>query len=167
VTNTGKQEVETTTTAWKEYMLSHNPHLNQYVGYDKWTNIYDRYRCNKVVYKFWWGKTMFDQAYAGAKPVIWTCYDYDDATLPTDVMTVAKYANSKRHIATTFSCVWKPAITVDTGVLNMPKWKQWIDCTKPAIEQHGLKMGIEVPGMTKNTLNWQAYGYFSFAGRRT
>ena len=159
------------------YQLNaHTWALNMFHGYQEYTAMWDRYRLNKVVVKFWWGcdqhprmpQTDATEAHDADnnRPVVYTCKDYDTLGSPPSVNNIWENSTCVRHLAKVFSVKLTPSIILESTTLRLPKWKQWIDCTKPDLLMGAIQTAIgQPPHMGRNTLFWQASGYYSFASR--
>lgn len=161
---------------WEYNLAGHSWSLGMFHGHQEYQAMWDRYRCNKVVVKFWWGCTnhprmpQTDETVqhdaSNNRPVVYTCKDYDTLGAPPSVNNIWENATCKRHLGQKFTVMLTPSIILESATLRLPKWKQWIDCTKPDLLLGGIQVAVgKPPHMGRNTLFYQATGYFSFAGR--
>lgn len=158
---------------------SYTTSLSSLNNYAEWTNVFDRFRINKVVYKYWWGHNSHPlQATASAAAnsttqicPVWTCCDYDSNNT-INYTQIVSYRNSKVHFGPTFTVAYKPAtLNAEAGSVttynNKIAWNQWVDCGYPDTSHYGHKTVIYTPAGTEDqTLYFVVYAYVTFAGQR-
>lgn len=128
-------------------------------GYTDFTNLYDMYRFNKVVWKLipkvseaalTSGATLANANLQQIHSVI----DYDDAVAPTGINQLVQYQShkmSRGHQVHTRVVVPKSQGTV-SGSSAAPKAKQWLDCDQISIPHRGIKYVIPAPAQPNTTL---------------
>ena len=87
-------------------------------GWNQYASMYDQFRVNKLVLKFWTTHNVF--AILGtastdnytSKPHFYTAIDRDDNNVVSSLNQMLKYATSRRHMGLKFSRVFVPAICV-------------------------------------------------------
>lgn len=158
---------------------SYTTSLSDLNNYSEWTNLYDRFRINKVVYRYWWGHNTHPlQANATATQnastqicPVWTCRDYDSNDTVSFNQMVS-YRNCKVHYGSRFSVAYKPAtLNAEAGTVttynNKVCWNQWVDLAYPGTSHYGHKTVIYVPAGTEDqTLYFIVYAYVTFKGQR-
>lgn len=118
----------------------------------EFTNLFDSYRIDYVVFKFYMTVTPDAQTGSTASyPRMWWHIDYDDAASPSnldelkqDRRTRCAILDPKRPIVVK----WKPSVlqlVFNTPVQSTfaPKWKQFIDCAFNATPHYGIKYAID------------------------
>lgn len=175
--NPGSWEVSNTGGTDTIYKLNgYSWSLNMFHGYEEYTAMWDRYRLNKIVVKFWWGCDSHPRMPQtdptpthdadNNRPYVFTCKDYDTIGSPPSVNNIWENSTCVRHLAKVFSVKLTPSIILESATLRLPKWKQWIDCVKPDLLMGSIQSAIaQPPHMGRNTLFFQSTGYFSFASR--
>lgn len=114
------------------------------------TNLYDRYRLNKVVFEFKWSLTYSADLSNSAMvpdnkllnpPIMYIFNDCDDVVAPT-YTEILERANVKKFCLNPnriYRSSMIPSILVDG---QMPKWKQWIDMADSNKIHLGQKIGL-------------------------
>jgi len=128
-------------------------------GSTDFTNLYDMYRFNKVVWKLIpkvseallnAGGTLSNANLQQIHSVI----DYDDNTAPTSINQLVQYQSHKLtrgHQMHTRVVVPKCQMTV-SGASAAPKAKQWLDCDQNSLAHRGLKFIIPAPATPGTTV---------------
>lgn len=163
-------QVTGTTDVKKHYSFN----LSMLQNSSDFTNLFDAYRINKIVYKI---LPSHNVALPGSVPVyppqVITVIDYNDVNPPaTPSFTVAELLEYQTHrIHRGFAKIsrkFTPAIAMGvssagTIVAGVQKFKQWLDVATPAVAHGSLKVLFDTqPGNTAS-YNFTVYRdvYFS------
>lgn len=122
------------------------------------TNLYDQYRFNKVVFKLI-PKISESSINPGAitnanLQQIHSVIDHDDNTAPTGINQLVQYQTHKMtrgHQVHTRVLIPKCQATV-SGASAAPKAKQWLDCDQNSLAHRGLKFIVPAPATPGTTL---------------
>lgn len=142
------------------------------------TNLFDAYRINKIVYKIYpshnvaaasnTGSTAYNQP-----PQVVTAVDYNDVNAqPAPSFTVAELLEYKTHrLHRGFGKIsrkFTPAVAVGVSsagalVAGVQKFKQWIDVATPAVSHGSLKVIFDTQTSNTFVYNYTVYRdvYFS------
>lgn len=141
--------------------------LQNLPNFTDFTNLYDMYRINKVVYKIipkYTQQTI--TALTNNVQQIHSVLDYDDITAPGTISDLTQYQNHKMTRGNQIHTrVIVPKVLNTTAGLNTaPKSYQWLDCDNTGIVHRGLKLYIPAPGSAGLTLSYdvEATFYVSF-----
>lgn len=155
-----------------------NPSDAAKYGWNQYSAMYDQFRVNKLVLKFWTVHNTFPIAGTAttdsytSKPHFYTAIDRDDNLTITSLNQILKYGTSRRHMGTRFSRVFVPAICAhlvdNTGfVYNQLMFKKWVDCATATPDFGFIKtLTVMETGQAQLTLKYQWTVYVSFRGRR-
>lgn len=154
------------------------PDLGAFYNNVAYSSLFDRYRINKIWFRFWWDHTVWDPAIGAAtdnqktaRPIVYTCKDYDDDAVSTGLDSVCNYRNMKVYSGSSFKFGFKPSVLMDVdshgSTVHTPKWKVWLDLANRTIPHYCLKLAIFQPvNMIQQVLRYQMCASVSFAGRR-
>lgn len=140
---------------------SYNFKLSDLPNYTEFSALFDFYRIDKVIVKFFpqvtvgnLGNNLTSTSVLSKVPRIVSVIDYDDSTALTNLNDAYQYQNMKQGLMTrqhnrvitpkVSTTVYKTAITSGYSV---PKTGMWIDCTDADVPHYGLKIGIEQSGI--------------------
>lgn len=129
-------------------------------GYTDFTNLYDMYRFNKVVFKLI--PKITEAALLGGSATlananlqqIHSAIDYDDNSAPTNINQLVQYQTHKMTRGNqihTRILVPKCQTTV-SGASAAPKAKQWLDCDQTSLSHRGIKFIIPSPSQPSTTV---------------
>lgn len=137
------------------------------------TNLFDAYRINKVVYRILPSHNVSTGATGNWPPNVITVVDYNDVNAQASPsFTVAELLEYRTHrIHRGFGIVsrkFTPAVAIGVSsggavVAGVQKFKQWLDVATPAVAHGSLKVLFDTqPGNTQ-TYNYTVYRdiYFS------
>lgn len=127
------------------------------------TNLFDQYRINKIVWKLIPKYTEVALVPGSATQnanlqQIHSVLDYDDATAPTSISQLTQYQNHKMTRGNqVHTRVLIPKVeTMVNGASNAPKSYVWIDCDDTTVFHRGVKFIVPSPGTTGTTLYYDA-----------
>lgn len=136
----------------------------------EFTGLYDQYRINFVVFKFYMKIDPGAQA-AGASniPRLFWYRDFDDSNVPASLDEMRENSKCKMALLTPNRPV---TIKVRPNVLNQvynsavtvnyePKWKTWLDCTAANTPHYCFKYAIDDLTNTNYRINIERKVYFS------
>lgn len=158
----------------------YRPQLNQLNNYSQYANLWDFYRINKIVCKFYPVRTTTVEADVENTttpaavtnvPLCVTAIDYDDA----GNLTYADLINrngAQEHLCTKyFTRTFRPACLIQLfsgGVTPgyKPTWGTWIDCNNASMYHYAIKGAIQ-PAAPAGIYgyNIRIVAYCSFKGR--
>lgn len=126
--------------------------LGNVVNVSDFQNLYDQYRINYVVIKFWLKIDPGAQAAASASfPKLYWYRDYDDATVPANLNEIRE--NQKARVAVMhpnrpITIKFRPnslALLFSSGVASQykPTWRQWMDMGTVTSQHYGIKYAID------------------------
>lgn len=156
--------------AFAPYLNGQNFLLNGVPNASEFANLYDLYRINKIVMKFYLDIDPSAQtANTAYYPKLFTVVDHDDSNVPASLNELREHANCKLRVLSPtrpVSVVWTPsvlAIMFRTAVASTysPKYKQWIDMANQDVPHYGLKFGIDNLTNTNYTVRQEVIMYFS------
>lgn len=136
------------------------------------TNLYDRYRINKILIRF---LPNFTEAQQGSVQLsnFFTVIDYNDAAAPASINALLEYPNCKFNQQNRMhKRIFSPATldaTSTTGAITAtnPVWRQWISTTSTDVPHFGLKY-CQQRTTVGGDISYRTYVtyYFSCAGVR-
>lgn len=138
------------------------------------TNLFDHYRINKVVMRFWLRIDPGAQAAATASyPKHYSVIDYDDTTLLTQA-EMRQHANCRIRVMypnRPVTIVFTPATLGLTylsavGSTFSPQWKKWVDMANTAVPHYGLKWNVDDLTNTNYKIDVETCFYISVKGVR-
>lgn len=145
--------------------------FNQLINSTEFTSLYDQYRINYVVDKYWLKIDPSAQAAASASfPKMYICRDLDDGAVPANLNElrernncVVKVMNPNRPVVYKFKpnvldSIYRTGITDGSST---PKWKVWIDCSLPDLSHYGYKYAIDDLTNTNYRVTIERTIYFS------
>jgi len=123
--------------------------LNQLPNATEFTNLFDRYRINKIDLTFSW--TLGDVRLTGAvlHPIMYVYQDEDDASIPVTKLEVFErqamqrftFNEAKNSLTVSFRPRW---IQNRSGVsTNLAPVGTWIDMATPAVQHYGIKGWVD------------------------
>lgn len=142
--------------------VAYSPYLNAYSGQQinlaavqgtsDFQNLYDQYRINYIVIKFWLRIDPSAQTAASASfPKLYWYRDYDDESTPASLNEIRENGRCKIAVMNPNRPVtikFRPNSlnTVYAGVATStykPVWRQWLDVAVPSARHYGIKYGID------------------------
>lgn len=128
-------------------------------GYTDFTNLYDMYRFNKVVFKLIPKYTEVSLVPGSTTQnanlqQIHSVIDYDDAVSPASINQLTQYQSHKMTRGNkihTRVLIPKCQTTV-SGASAAPKSKQWLDCDQNSLAHRGIKFIVPTAGTANTTL---------------
>jgi len=123
--------------------------LNQLPNVTEFTNLFDKYRINKIDLTFSW--TLGDIRATGATlhPIIYLYQDEDDAAIPVTKLEVFERQAMQRYTFSeaknTITCSIKPRWIQSRGGVstNVAPAGTWIDMATPAVQHYGVKGWVD------------------------
>lgn len=143
--------------------------LAQVVNSTDFANLYDQYRINFVVLKFWLRIDPSAQTAGTASfPKLYWYRDYDDATAPAGLNEMRENAKCKvavLHPNRPITIKFKPntlQLIYQSAVANQfkPVFGQWIDMTTTNTGHYGIKYCVDDLTNTNYRLDTEATFYF-------
>lgn len=155
-------------TTGSDFKLGVNFSLANLPNFTDFTNLYDMYRVNKIVYKIIpkFSETTMTTGINANLQQIHSVIDYDDTTAPVSISDLTQYQNhrmTRGNAIHTRVLVPKVKTTIDT-LSDAPKARQWIDCDDSVLNHRGLKIYIPAPLAPATTISYdvEATFYVSF-----
>lgn len=149
--------------------------LSEVLNSSEFTTLYDQYRLNYVVLKFWLKIDPSAQAAASASyPKIFYYRDYDDSTVPGNLNEIREnqrcrvvVMNPNRPVVIKFrpnmlQLMYNDAISSTFK----PAWKQWVDCSLSSARHFGIKFAIDDLTNTNYRVDIEKWIYFSCRNTR-
>lgn len=140
--------VNSGTDNFSSYLFS----LNLVPGNTDFTNLYDMYRINKIVFTIIPKISESTLASGQTTPnanlqQIHSVLDYDDSTAVTSIANLCEYQTHRMTRGNqVHTRVFVPKCELGDGVgASFPKSKQWIDCDNLSQAHRGVKIGIPAP----------------------
>lgn len=155
--------------AYNPYTLVFAPNFAQLVNSTDFANLYDQYRINFVVVKFWLKIDPSAQTASGASyPKLYWYRDYDDTTVPTSINEMRENAKCKVVVMNPNRPVtikFKPntlQLIYQSSIANQfkPAFGQWLDMATTSTPHYGFKWAIDDFTNTNYTLNAEWTYYF-------
>lgn len=160
--------------AYLPYQSVTNVALNQLVNVSDFTNLYEQFRINYVVIKFFLTIDPSAQAAASANfPRLYWCRDTNDST-PLSENEMYERADMRSAILRPDRPVimkFKPNV-LQTNYLSgiasayTAKWGEWIDTANVAVPYYGCKWNIDNFTNTNYRLNIDQTFYFQCKGAK-
>lgn len=134
------------------------------------TGLYDQYRVNKLVLKFYLKVDPGAQSAATANvPRLYWYRDCDDSSSPGSLNEIRENATAKVAV---LSLTRPVTVVLRPNVLNtvyssnllsnyQPKWKQWLDMSVPSTNHYCSKFGIDDLSNTNYRVEVEGTLYFS------
>jgi hypothetical protein len=144
--------------------------LNQLPGVTDFTNLFDRYRINKIDLTFTW--TLGDVRATGAilSPIMYIYMDDDDSAIPitkNDVferqaMQRYSFSEARNTLSTTISPRW---VQSRAGVsTNLAPKATWLDMATPGVQHYGVKGWVDhMSSSAPNTIRVSGVMHFECA----
>lgn len=124
--------------------------LSSIPGYINFTNLFDQYRINLIVLKFWLRIELPD-ATTDVIPKLFYAKDYNDVNTPTSIAEVRQYSNHKCVKLSTYRPVvvkLRPATLslIYNGLTSAysSNWRKWLQTTAASVPHYGLKCAIDL-----------------------
>lgn len=129
--------------------------LSDLPSYTEFTTLYDQYRINFIVLKFYPRITQINLPQSSTTapvvkiPNMFMVVDHDGGTTVTSFDQLLQYPKCKiAPMNRGFTLKFRPAslstMYADAVTSNYsPKWKQWCDVTQPQQRHYGVQYGIE------------------------
>lgn len=138
--------------AYAPYLSTSGCSLSQVINATDFANLFDQYRINFVVLKFWLKIDPGAQTASTASyPKMYWYRDYDDNTVPGSLSEIRE--NSKAHVTVMnpnrpVTIKFKPntlQLLFQSGVANQykPVFSQWLDMSTTTTYHYGIKYGID------------------------
>lgn len=143
--------------------------LGNVVNSTDFANLYDQYRINYVVLKFWLKVDPSAQTAAAATfPKIYWYRDYDDSTAPSSLNEMRENAKTKiavLHPNRPVTIKFKPntlQLLYQSAIANQfkPAFGQWLDMGTTSTGHYGIKYCIDNFTNTNYQLDIEAIFYF-------
>lgn len=143
--------------------------LNAVVNSSDFANLYDQYRINYVVLKFWLKVDPSAQTAANASyPRLYWYRDLDDANAPTNLNEIRENGKSRVTVLLPNRPVtikFKPntlQLIYQSAIANQfkPVWGQWLDMTTTSTPHYGIKYAVDDLTNTNYRLDIEATYYF-------
>lgn len=150
------------------YQLDHLPNVSDFA------NLFDHYRINKIVMRFWLRiDPSASSAATASYPKLYSVIDNDDNTLLSQSQ-MREHPNCKiqvlqpnRPVVRAF-CPSTLSLSYLSAVASTytPKWKQWVDMANTGVPHYCLKWNIDDFTNTNYKLDVETCYYFSVKGVR-
>lgn len=161
--------------AYTPYLAAYNVSLNQLINSSDFTALYDHYKINFVVVKFWFRNDPGAQtASSSTYPKLYWYRDQDDDTAPGSLNEIRE--NNRSRVAVMnpnrpVTIKYKPntlQVIYDSAVSSnyRPVWNAWLDCAVPATKQYGFKWAIDDFSNTNYRLDIETTVYFQCKSAR-
>lgn len=144
--------------------------ISQVVNSSEFGNLYDQYRINFVVWKFWLKIDPSAQAAGSASfPKLYWYRDYDDTTIPGSLNEIRENQRAKVVVMNPnrpVTIAFKPntlQLVYQSPVASTyrPTWGQWIDAANLNTPHYGYKFGIDDLTNTNYRVDIEVTVYFS------
>lgn len=162
---------------WQQGNVSYAPFvqpvtfaLNQLPNVTEFSNLFDQYRINFLVYKFYLRIDPSAQTAATASfPKMYWYRDYDDSAAPSNLNEIRESGRSRvavlrpdRPVTVKFKPntlinVWNTGLTSAT---QSPVWDAWVDVANVNTTHYGFKMAIDDFTNTNYRLDLEVFCYF-------
>lgn len=155
--------------AYVPYLNAYNVSLNQLISSSEFTALYDHYKINFVVVKFWFRNDPGAQlATASTYPKLYWYRDQDDDTAPGSLNEIRENCRSRVAVLNPNRPVvikYKPNTlqVIYDGLTTSnyrPIWNAWLDCAVPATKQYGFKWAIDDFSNVNYRLDIETIVYF-------
>lgn len=155
--------------AYTPYVNTYVFSLSQLAAVGDFSNLYDQYRINYIVCKFWLKIDPGAQAAASASyPRFFWYRDLDDSAAPSNLNEMRENAKCKcvvMHPNRPVTVAFKPNILAqmfNNGVTTQyaPKFNQWIDMGNTGTYHYGFKFAIDDLTNTNYSVTVEATYYF-------
>jgi len=150
--------------------------FNNTLNFAELTALYDQYRINYVVDKYWLRIDPSAQTAASASyPRMYICRDLDDSAVPGSLNELRERNNCKIKVMNPnkpIKIAWRPNVldsvyrtSVADGAAT-PRWGQWIDVAYPDLAHFGYKFAIDDLTNTNYKVDVETVIYFSCKNQR-
>lgn len=144
--------------------------ISELVNPADFSNLYDQYRLNYIVYKFWLKIDPSSQTASTASyPKLYWYRDYDDGAPPSNLNEIRE--NQKCKMAVMYpnrpvSVKWKPNVLgalYQSAIATQysPKFSQWLSMATTNTIHYGVKLAIDDLTNTNYKVDIEAKLYFS------
>lgn len=150
--------------------------LSQLLNYGEFQTLYDQYKINYVVDKYWLKIDPGAQAAGSATwPKMYICRDLDDTTTPASLNELRERNNCRIKVMNPNRPVvvkWVPNVLnsiYSNGVSDAsatPLYKQWIDVGAPNVTHYGYKYAIDDYSNTNYKFDFERIVYLSCKNQR-
>lgn len=149
--------------------------LSQVQGASDFTNLFDQYRLNFCVVKFYLKISPDAQTAANASfPKLYWHRDYDDSNVPLSIAEMRENGRTKvavMHPNRPVTIKFKPnclGVLYQSAIANQytPKFKQWLDMSNAQTPHYGFKYAIDDLTNTNYRVTQEIYLYFSCKNTR-
>lgn len=151
-------------------------------NYSEFTSLFDQYQLKTMEVELYWSKNVATESGTNAvQPLIWSAFDYDDAT-NTTLANLQQYPAVRTTILgedggkvlrmslTPRARYQLPDGAGGTGYSPTMASNPWIDCSYPAVEHYGVKTYLDTFGRTASldigTIKVVVRGSFAFKNVR-
>jgi hypothetical protein len=126
--------------------------FNQLTGASEFTTLFDQYKIEKIMVKFFLKIDPSAQSAAGASyPKFYWVADHDDDTAAPTLNALREHTKCRVRVMNPnrpVTVIFKPSIlgmrykTVSTTGYS-PMFNQWLDCNDSTVPHYGIKWGID------------------------
>lgn len=155
-------------TTGTDFKLGVNFALSNLPTFTDFTNLYDMYRINKIVYKIIpkYSQANLSGGLNANLQQIHSAIDYDDTVAPVSISDLTQYQTHRMTRGNGIHTrVLVPKVNLSiNNFADAPKAKQWIDCDDSTVLHRGLKLYIPAPLGADITVSYdvEATFYMSF-----
>lgn len=145
------------------FQLSDLPNSSEF------TSLYDEYRFDRVVMKFYPDTQDCTPASGTGNTLVYSALDYDDANV-TNIASIQQYSNCMTHNSIKpfgRSVIPRHALAAYSGAFtSYAQSEGWVDCNSPSVQHYGIKIAFPLQAGNVNTWTPVAVYYLSFRGVR-
>lgn len=162
--------------AFAPYLSVAGVALNLVLNVAEITSLYDQYKINLVVDRYWLRIDPSAQTAAQASfPKLYWCRDLDDITTPSNLNELRERNNCKIRVMNPNKPIvikYKPNVlnsVYRSGISDAaatPMWNQWIDAGVSDLTHYGYKFGIDDLTNTSYRVDIERVVYFSCRNQR-
>lgn len=155
---------------YNPYVNGFNYKFSNLPNYTEFTALYDQFRINYVVTKWYLKIDPSAQTAATASfPRMYYCVDADDDAPPTNINELRNHGRTRMVIMNPNRPVtikFRPSVLIQayegaTTTAYIPKWKQFVDCADFATPHYGLKVAIDDLTNTNYQVTVETILYFT------
>lgn len=161
--------------AYAPYIGVNTAVFSNIINSSEFANLFDQYRLDKVVAKFWLRVDPSSQTAATATyPKLWWYRDLDDSTSPSSLNEMRENQRTKVKVMTQYKPIvitFKPNVlqlVYQSGVANTysPKFGQWLDMSLTSTPHYGFKYAIQDLTNTNYRVDVEQQYFFSCRNTR-
>lgn len=162
--------------AYAPFVNSTGVTFSQLINVTEFTSLYDQYRINYVVDRYWLKIDPSAQTAAAASfPKMYICRDLDDSSVPVNLNELRERNNclvKVMHPNRPVVIKFKPNVLDSiyrSGVSDgsaTPRWKVWVDVALPDVSHFGYKYAIDDLTNTNYRVTIERTIYFSCKNAR-